>query len=311
METNSNAFSSLKESSKASQLHSAHAQYLAVAHVRRGGQNGFLCSFCESSSLVAQQIQHRYLENHGLNERTGFWWLRFTFDYELERGIEVRLTNFKYGTRGPTIWTLEVVKCSYLGIGCSEEMASFDIEDELANAKELARLQQCSVSSEKLRGYLETNVVPLVLRKIKYTRFSPQFRFFLSHKSRDKPLMRTFEDGLKFLGYSTWIDIADMPMGAPLQAALKTSIENCDCLIAWLNADYLDSDYCKAELLYAKKLGKIIIPFGVYHQIKDYMKGEFEFLQQLFVANPESMAFFEMLRRIDDTLFHFEKMAIA
>lgn len=251
------------------------------------------------------------LENHGLNERTGFWWLRFTFDYELERGIEIRLTNFKYGSRGSLPWTLEVVKCSYLGINNAEEMASFDMEDELANAKELASLQQCSVSSEKLRQYLEKNVVPLVLKKIKYTRFLPQFRFFLSHKSRDKPLMRTFESGLRFLGYSTWIDEADMPMGATLQAALKTSIEHCDCLIAWLNTEYFESQYCKAELLYAKRLGKIIIPFGVYGEIKDQLVGDLEFLQYQFVVNPESMSFFEMLRRIDETLFHFEKMAIS
>ena len=251
------------------------------------------------------------IENCGLNERTGYWWLLFTFDYELEEKIEIHLTNYKYGSRGSLPWTMEVVKCSYLGIDSSEEMASFDMEDKLVNAKELARLQQCSASSEKLRRYLEINVVPLVLKKIKYMRYLPQFRFFLSHKSRDKPLMRTFEAGLSFLGYSTWIDAADMPMGANLQAALKTSIDNCDCLIAWLNAEYFTSEYCKAELLCAKRCGKIIIPFGVYSEIQELLVGDLEFLQHLFIVNPESMSFFEMLRRIDDTLFHFEKMTIT
>ena len=188
-------------------------------------------------------------ENYGLNERTGFWWLVFTFDYEQEKGIEVRLTNFKYSSDGK-VWSLEVVKCSYLGIKSAEDMASFDMVDELVNTNELVRLQQCSISAEKLRQYLETNVAPLVMKKIKYTRFSPQFRFFLSHQSRDKPVMRTFENGLRFLGYSTWIDETDMPMGTDLQAALKTNIEDCDCFIAWLNPDYFQSDYCKAELLY-------------------------------------------------------------
>lgn len=251
------------------------------------------------------------LENHGLNERTGYWWLKFSFDFELEKGIEVRLTNFKHGSQGSLPWTLEVVKCTYLAITNTEEMASFDMEDELVNARELANLQRCSVSAEKLRHYLEINVVPLVLKKIKYTRFQPQFSFFLSHKSRDKPLMRTFEAGLNFLGYSTWIDAANMPMGASLGAALKTSIEDCHCLIAWLNAEYFQSDFCKAELLYARQLGKIIIPFGVYGQIKEWFTGDYAFLQHIFVVNPESMSFFEMLRRIDETLFNFEKLAIA
>ena len=246
-------------------------------------------------------------ENFGLSERTGFWWLKFTFDYELEKGIEIRLTNFRHGSKD-CVWTLEVTKCHYLGIKNAEEMASFDMVDELVNAKELSRLQQCSVSTERLRQYLETNVVPLITKKIKYTRYRPQFRFFLSHKSRDKPAMHTFENGLRFLGYSTWIDEANMPMAASLQAALKTSIEDCDCFIAWLNGEYFQSDYCKAELLYARKLGKIILPFGDYSQIKEYLTEDLAFLRCLYISNPEATSFFEVLRRIDETLFNFEKM---
>lgn len=251
------------------------------------------------------------VENHGLDGRTGFWWFVFTFDHGLEKGIQVRLTNFKYGgEKLGKVWTLEVVKCSYLGIASKEEMASFDMTDELVNAEELRRLQESAVSNEKLRQYLEANVVPLVTKKIKYTRFVPQFCFFLSHKSQDKPLMRTFENGLKFLGYKTWVDRVNMPMAANLPAALKTSIESSDCLLAWLNEEYMKSEYCRAELLYAKKLGKIILPFGVFSEIREHMTGEFEFLQHLHVYNPSEASFFEVLRRIDDTLFNFETLAI-
>ena len=189
------------------------------------------------------------IENYGLNGRTGYWWLHFTFNHALEQGIEVRLTNFKYPHCYD--WTLEVVKCSYLGIESPEQMASFDMADEFVNTAELKRLVDSAVSTEKLRDYLETNIVPIVTRKIKYTKFKPQFRFFLSHKSKDKPLMRTFRNGLKFLGYETWLDAVDMPIGSHVQGALKTSIEGCDCLIAWLNDEYMQSDYCRAELLYA------------------------------------------------------------
>lgn len=251
------------------------------------------------------------VENHGLDSSTGFWWLVFTFDHGLEKGIEVRLTNFKYGgEKLGKVWTLEVVKCSYLGITSKEEMASFDMTDELINAEELSRLKESSVSTEKLRQYLEANVVPLVTKKIKYTRFAPQFSFFLSHKSQDKPLMHTFENGLKFLGYKTWVDRVNMPMAANLPAALKTSIESSDCLLAWLNEEYMQSEYCRAELLYAKKLGKIILLLGVFSETRKHMIGDFEFLQQLHVYNPTEASFFEMLRRIDDTLFNFETLAI-
>ena len=250
------------------------------------------------------------VENIGLN--TGFWWLKFTFDHGLENKIKVHLTNYKHGgDKIGKVWTLEVVKCQYLGIQSERDMpASFDMEDELINAKELSRLMESSTSNEKLLKYLETNIVPLVAKKIKYTRFKPQFRFFLSHKTKDKPLMRTFANGLKFLGYETWLDQEDMQLGAAnIDGALKVAVENCDCLIAWLNKDYMDSMYCKAELLYAKQLGKIVIPFGVYGDLQEYMSGDFEFLRSLLIHNPTSTSFFEILRRIDESLFNFEHLA--
>lgn len=243
-----------------------------------------------------------------MNEATGFWWLCFTFDYALEKDIKVRLTNFKYKDRGD--WTLEVIKCNYLGIDSKENMASFDMVEEFVNATELNRLNQSSVSMEKLYNYLEANMIPIVIRKIKYTKYKPQFRFFLSHKNRDKPLMRTFENGLRFLGYDTWLDAVNMPFGATLQGALKASIDDADCLIAWLNEEYLQSQYCTAELLYARQQGKIILPFGVYNDIEEYLTGDMEFLKKLIVFDPKQSSFFEVLRRIDETLFDFEKLPL-
>lgn len=246
-------------------------------------------------------------ENYGLNQSTGFWWLCFTFDYALEKNINVRLTNFKYKNND---WTLEVTKCHYLGITSAENMASFDMVNEFVNSVELTLLNESAISKEKLYHYLETNVVPIVIRKIKYTKYKPQFRFFLSHKTRDKPLMRTFENGLRFLGYDTWLDTVNMPLGASLQGALKSSIDDSDCLIAWLNEEYLQSEYCTAELLYARKQGKIILPFGIYNDIKEHFTGEMEFLKQQVVFDPKSSSFFEVLHRIDETLFNFEKLPL-
>ena len=124
-------------------------------------------------------------ENQGLKAKSGYWWLRFNFDYALEKGIEVRLTN--YGCSDPSVWRFEILKCHYLGIDGEKNKTSFELLDKkTVNAKELARLQELSASDEKLRNYLETNVLPLVRSKIKYTRFVPNFCFFLSHKTKDK-----------------------------------------------------------------------------------------------------------------------------
>ena len=253
-------------------------------------------------------------ENHGLNNKTGFWWLRFTFDYAVEKQIEVRFTNFKNNSTKSTDLTMEIVKCDYLKITCEEEMESLvmeEDEEELPNLSEFRRLNESVGSTEtELRKYLEDNILPLVMKKIHYTKFIPQFSFFLSHKSKDKPLMKTFRNGLKFVGYQTWLDQDDMPVAARLQGALKVAIEKCDCFIAWLNEEFFKSDYCQAELLYARELGKIILPFGVYSKIKDLLKGDFEFLVHLHIYDPSTSSFFEVLRRIDEALFNFEMLTI-
>ncbi|CAB4018047.1 TIR domain-containing [Paramuricea clavata] len=215
-------------------------------------------------------------KNYGLDGSSGFWCLKFTFDYKLEKAIAVGLTNFKYDSTGK-IWTLEIEKCHYLRIKNADDRVSFDMEDELVNVNELKRLRGCAFNNEKLQA-------------------------------KDKPLMRTFKAGLKFLGYSTWIDKSDMPIVAHLPSALKISIDDCDCLIAWLNEEYFKSEYCTAELLYAKNLGKMILPFGVFSKIKTRLREDenLKFLEGLLISNPNEMSFFEVLRRIDETLFNFE-----
>ncbi|XP_046861222.1 uncharacterized protein LOC124454456 [Xenia sp. Carnegie-2017] len=261
-----------------------------------------------STSLNPSNI--KILENHGLDGRSGYWCLKFQFDYELERGIVIRLCNFKYDGSGD-IWSLEIEKCHYLKISDKNDLVSFDIVDKLININEMERLRQSASTEEKLRKYLEDNVIPLIKQKIKYTKYVPKFQFFLSHKSKDKPQMRSFKEGLNFLGYLTWLDETNMKMGSTLALDLKISVEKCDCFIAWLNEEYFKSDYCSAELLYAKQLGKIIIPFGVFSEVKASINENenLKFLNDLYIANPHKMSFFEILRRIDETLYNFEKMA--
>jgi hypothetical protein len=248
-------------------------------------------------------------ENYGLNSATGFWWLVFTFDHHLEKEIEVRITNSKY--KDTNTWTLEITKCHYLGISSKEDMVSFDMVDEVVNAAELARLQSYAhVSNEKLCQYIERNIIPIITQKIKYTKFKPQFSFFLSHKSKDKPVMTSFAAGFEFLGYNTWLDKNEIAPGMPLLATLQIAVDGCDCFIAWLNKEYMESDYCRAELLYAKEQGKILLLFGDYGEIKEYVQKEMSFLAERLIFNPVDTSFFEILRRMDEVLFNFETLPI-
>lgn len=248
------------------------------------------------------------VESYGLNQRTGFWWFRFMFDYELEKGIEVRLTNFKHSDRYD--WTLEIVKCEYLGIESTQLMASFDMADEFINHHELQQIVDCSVSDEKLQKYLEENIIPLIVKKIKYTRYLPQFKLYLGCEFEDsKAFMRTFENGLKFLGYVTWFDKTNMPLGSNQLSAIKAAIDESDIIVAWLNPDYMERDVSRAELLYAHSQRKIILAFGT-SDVRKYFEGDLKFLNDLHVYDPYKGSFFEVLRRIDDVLFNFEKFPL-
>lgn len=248
------------------------------------------------------------VESYGLNQRTGFWWFRFMFDYELEKGIEVRLTNFKYSDRYD--WTLEIVKCEYLGIESPQLMASFDMADEFINHHELQQIVDCTVSDEKLQKYLEENIIPLIVKKIKYTRYLPQFKLYLGCEFQDsKAFMRTFENGLKFLGYVTWFDKTNMQLGSNQLSAIKAAIDKSDIVVAWLNPDYMERDVSRAELLYAHSQKKIILAFGT-SDVRKYFEGDLKFLNDLHVYDPYQGSFFEVLRRIDDVLFNFEKFPL-
>ena len=245
------------------------------------------------------------LEHEGLNERTGYWWLHFTFDYQLENGIEVRLTNFKHGGDNRD-WTLEITRCIYLGIHSKHELVSFDMADEFINASELSKIVG---SDEDLLDYLEQYIVPLVTRKIKYCKYKPQFKFFLSHMSKDTPLMRTFENGLKFLGYDSWLKDSVNPFGNIL-GVTKAAIDQSDCFLPWIDERYMKDIDCRGELLYAHKSNKIILPFGDRDKVRKYFTGEFEFMNSIYMFNPDRHSFFEVLEHIDETLYNFEKLVL-
>jgi len=253
------------------------------------------------------------LENEGLNGRTGYWWLRFTFDYQLEKRIEVRLINFKYANNRANFkyannrdWTLELTKCTYLGIHTKNELVSFDMADEFINASELSKIVG---SDENLLNYLEQYIVPLVARKIKYSKYKPQFMFYLSHVSKDIPFMRTFKNGLKFLGYDSWLKESQKPFGNIL-AIMKTAIDKSDCFLPWIDERYMKDIDCKRELLYAHKSKKIILPFGDRDKVEKYFKSEFEFMNSLHMYNPDHSSFFEVLQHIDETLYNFEMLVL-
>ena len=287
---------------------SLHAVHNATAeHNATTAQDVDLAKvFVRSVSVPQSKYKIKIVEEHGLNWKSGFWMMRFTFDYCLETNIEVHLTNTKYKN---VMWTMEVAKCRYLGIESRSQLLSFDVADELMNTQELNSIVGSDAFIETKLQYIEHCIIPLVTKKIKYSRYKPQFRLFLSYCWLNKDAMVSLQNGLTFLGYETWLDKNDMPIGAQLQPALKVAIDQRDCFVAWLNKEYMKSDYCRAELLYAKEKGKIIIVFGEHENVKNYFTEKFEFLKGLHVFDPtKSPSFYEVIFRLDNALFGFEDL---
>lgn len=90
-------------------------------------------------------------------------------------------------------------------------------------------------------------------------------KIFLSHCSRDKPLLREIRQFLpKFL--SLWIDEIEIPYGANLSYSIKTAIQKkTDLLVIFLAPEAVESDWVKRELKWAlerekKEKRNFIIP---------------------------------------------------
>ena len=76
-------------------------------------------------------------------------------------------------------------------------------------------------------------------------------RIFLSHRSRDKALVREFKDHLpRFL--DTWLDEESLSWGEALPAKLKSTIQSgVDFLIIFLDKEAMNSEWVKQELEWA------------------------------------------------------------
>ena len=76
-------------------------------------------------------------------------------------------------------------------------------------------------------------------------------KIFLSHRSRDKPLVNDFKELLPpFL--STWLDDESLSWGDSLTAELRSTIQSgVDFLIIFLDKDSLTSDWVRQELDWA------------------------------------------------------------
>jgi WD40 repeat protein len=92
---------------------------------------------------------------------------------------------------------------------------------------------------------------------------------FLSYRRIDKQFVQQLVQALRDRGKDVWVDWEDIAPGSPnFNQDLLTGIEGSDALVLVLSPDYLLSEYCLAELNYAHKNNKKLIPV-VYRAVPD------------------------------------------
>lgn len=91
---------------------------------------------------------------------------------------------------------------------------------------------------------------------------------FISYRRKDVDFVKRLDAAFKASGREVWIDWEDIPPGVRnFSAEIHRGVESSDIFIAVLSPNYLESDYCLAELAYAAKQGKKIIPL-VYQKFE-------------------------------------------
>jgi len=94
-------------------------------------------------------------------------------------------------------------------------------------------------------------------------------RIFLSHASRDKPLVR------EIVGYlpeslTIWLDENDLPLGAEIRESLKKIInEDSDLIILFISPESVSSSWVKQELEWAISREKVIGGIFIFPIILD------------------------------------------
>ena len=76
-------------------------------------------------------------------------------------------------------------------------------------------------------------------------------KIFLSHKGKNKPLIREFNTTLKLLRYDTWMDEEAMNAGASLDRSLLDGMKKSCAAVFFVTPDYLDDGYLETEIDYA------------------------------------------------------------
>jgi WD40 repeat protein len=85
-------------------------------------------------------------------------------------------------------------------------------------------------------------------------------KVFLSWSDKDRALMEPVRQSLLREQITVWVSSVDIKTGSDFQTMINRGIEEADNVVYLISPNSLESRYCQAELEYAQKLNKRLIP---------------------------------------------------
>lgn len=76
-------------------------------------------------------------------------------------------------------------------------------------------------------------------------------KIFLSHKGKDKPKIRQFNNTLKTIGLETWLDEDLMPAGTKIERGLLKGMQESCAAVFFITPDFVDEEFLATEIDYA------------------------------------------------------------
>lgn len=76
-------------------------------------------------------------------------------------------------------------------------------------------------------------------------------KIFLSHKGKDKKLVRRFQRALEAIGYDVWLDEKNLKAGDHLERGILQGFKESCAAVFFITENFKDENYLKTEIDYA------------------------------------------------------------
>lgn len=100
-------------------------------------------------------------------------------------------------------------------------------------------------------GHIEAELPKQTLIDIASEKANRPKKVFLSHSSKDKPLVREFKSILETLHYEPWLDEHALKAGDKLERGLHTAMQDSCAVVFFLTENFRDIKYLETEVDYA------------------------------------------------------------